>query len=59
MLAGMLLPRSASRSKADLRNTESRDKAFDVCLPLESGHRSPTSLRSAHDSQWTLMALRG
>ncbi len=48
---------SASRSLADLRAVESRAKAFDVRLPLGSGHWRRGRLKSAFDPEWTLARL--
>ncbi len=45
---------SAYRSEADIRDAELRDKAFDVCLPLQSGRREPKPLMSANDPKETL-----
>ena len=45
---------SASRPLADIRDTESRDNAFDVGFPLVSGLSVPTLLMSAFDPKQSL-----
>ena len=45
---------SAYRPKADLRDAELRDKAFDVRLPLQSGRRRRSRSTSAVDPKQTM-----